>query len=67
MPESSEIEDGADATEEVEATDVELLAELRAIRSRLDRLEGRLATRACRDDPIHSLTLSHAWRSVRPL
>jgi voltage-gated potassium channel len=40
-----EIEDVADATAEVEATEGEMLAELRAIRSRLDRLEVALQKR----------------------
>jgi hypothetical protein len=33
------------AEREIEATDVEVLAELREVRSRLDRLEARLAQR----------------------
>jgi voltage-gated potassium channel len=40
-----EIEDVADATAEVEATEGEMLAELRAIRGRLDRLEVALQKR----------------------
>lgn len=39
---AGDIERVTDAAEESEATEVELLAELREIRSRLDRLEGRL-------------------------
>jgi voltage-gated potassium channel len=39
---AAEIEDAIEATEEVEATEVEVLAELQEIRSRLDRLETRL-------------------------
>ena len=39
---AGEIEEVAEATAEVEATDEELLLELREIRSRLDRLETRL-------------------------
>jgi voltage-gated potassium channel len=41
----SQIEDVAAAAEEIEATDAEVLAELREVRSRLDRLEARLAQR----------------------
>jgi voltage-gated potassium channel len=40
-----EIEDVADATAEVEATEGEMLTELRAIRTRLDRLEIALQKR----------------------
>ena len=40
-----QIEDVAEAAEEVEATDAELLSELREVRARLDRLEARLAPR----------------------
>jgi voltage-gated potassium channel len=43
---ASQIEDVAAATEAVEATDVEVLSELREVRVRLDRLEARLAQRA---------------------
>jgi voltage-gated potassium channel len=43
---ASEIEDAVEAAEEVEATDVEVLAELKEIRSRLDRLETRLGRNA---------------------
>jgi voltage-gated potassium channel len=43
---ATEIEDVADATAEVEATEGEVLAELRAIRTRLDRLEVALQKRA---------------------
>jgi len=39
---AGEIEEVADEVEEAAATEVELLAELRAIRSRLDRLESRI-------------------------
>jgi voltage-gated potassium channel len=39
---SGEIEDAVEAAEELEATEVEVLAELQEIRSRLDRLETRL-------------------------
>lgn len=39
---AAEIEDAVEAAEEVEATEVEVLAELQEIRSRLDRLETRL-------------------------
>jgi voltage-gated potassium channel len=42
---ATEIEEVAEATHEVEATDVEVLAELREVRSRLDRLEARLTQR----------------------
>lgn len=43
---ATEIEDVADTTAEVEATEGEMLAELRAIRARLDRLEVALQKRA---------------------
>jgi len=43
---ASQIEHVAEATEEVEATDAQLLAELRDVRARLARLESRLAQRA---------------------
>ena len=39
---ASDIEDVADAVEETESTEAELLTELREIKLRLDRLEGRL-------------------------
>ena len=39
---AAEIEGVAEGVEETAATEGELLAELRAIRTRLDRLEGRL-------------------------
>lgn len=42
---ASQIEESAVAAEEVEATDAEVLAELREVRSRLDRLEARLGQR----------------------
>jgi voltage-gated potassium channel len=42
---ASQIEYVSEATEQVEATDAELLAELREIRHRLDRLEGRFGQR----------------------
>ena len=38
-----EIEEVAEASAETEATEAELLVELREIRSRLDRLETRLS------------------------
>lgn len=38
---SGQIEEVADEVEETFATETELLEELRAIRSRLDRIEGR--------------------------
>jgi voltage-gated potassium channel len=40
---ASQIEDVTDAAIDVEATDAEVLAELREVRTRLDRLEARLA------------------------
>ncbi len=40
---ASEIDDAVQASEEVEATEIEVLAELREIRSRLDRLESHLS------------------------
>jgi voltage-gated potassium channel len=40
---ASQIEDVAEVAGEVEATDVEVLRELREVRARLDRLEARLA------------------------
>jgi voltage-gated potassium channel len=40
-----EVEEIAEAAHEVETTDVEVLAELREVMSRLDRLEARLAQR----------------------
>jgi Na+(H+)/acetate symporter ActP len=43
---TTEIEDVADATAEVGATAGEMLAELRAIRARLERLEVALQKRA---------------------
>lgn len=42
---ASQIEDVAEAAGEIEATDAEVLAELREVRSRLDRLEARLGQR----------------------
>lgn len=42
---ATEIENVVEAAEEVEATDVEVLSELREVRARLDRLEERLARR----------------------
>jgi voltage-gated potassium channel len=41
----AEIEEVTEAAEELEATDAEVLAELREVRSRLDRLEARLGQR----------------------
>jgi voltage-gated potassium channel len=43
---ASQIEEVAEATHDVEATDAEVLAELREVRSRLDRLETRLGQRS---------------------
>jgi voltage-gated potassium channel len=40
---ASQIEDVAEAANEAEATDAEVLAELREVRTRLERLEARLA------------------------
>jgi voltage-gated potassium channel len=42
---SGQIEEVADTERAVEATDLEVLAELREVRTRLDRLEARLARR----------------------
>jgi voltage-gated potassium channel len=42
---ASQIEEVIEVADEVEATDAELLAELRKIRSRLDRVEARLGQR----------------------
>jgi voltage-gated potassium channel len=42
---SSQLELAAGAADEIEATDAELLAELREVRTRLDRLEARLGRR----------------------
>jgi voltage-gated potassium channel len=42
---ATEIEEVGDAEREIEATEAEVLAELREVRSRLDRLEARLARR----------------------
>jgi voltage-gated potassium channel len=42
---STEFEEVAEATHEVEATEADVLAELREVRNRLDRLEARLAGR----------------------
>jgi voltage-gated potassium channel len=43
---STEIAEVVESAEEIEATDVEVLAELREVRLRLDRLEARLERRA---------------------
>ena len=42
---SGQIEEVAETERAVEATDVEVLAELREVRTRLDRLDARLAQR----------------------
>ncbi len=42
---ATEFEEVAEATHEVEATEADVLAELREVRTRLDRLEARLARR----------------------
>jgi hypothetical protein len=42
---STEFEEVAEATHEVEATEADVLAELREVRTRLDRLEARLVRR----------------------
>jgi voltage-gated potassium channel len=43
---STEFEEVAEATHEVEATEADVLAELREVRNRLERLEARLAGRS---------------------
>jgi hypothetical protein len=43
---ATEFEEVAEATHEVEATEADVLAELREVRNRLDRLEARLAGRS---------------------
>jgi voltage-gated potassium channel len=43
---ATEFEEVAEATHEVEATEADVLAELREVRNRLDRLEARLAARS---------------------
>jgi voltage-gated potassium channel len=43
---ATEFEEVAEATHEVEATEGDVLAELREVRNRLDRLEARLAGRS---------------------
>jgi voltage-gated potassium channel len=43
---STEFEEVAEATHEVEATEADVLAELREVRNRLDRIEARLAGRS---------------------
>jgi type VI protein secretion system component VasK len=43
---ATEIDEVADAERAIEATDAEVLAELREVRARLDRLESRLVRHA---------------------